>query len=269
MFPKLTPAKTTMIIGLGMLLLEINVTHSISTRYTNIGLNQDGYNWENFKNKEGNTVDRHRLLQLYALMCPVPEPCGTTNYYGLELNITGDDKYDIYYKSCKNCLCHDSCLTFMNCCPDLTAAFIKHECVDTALYRSPSLSAETPIPGIDDVHRVKTGHRGDEDDLFGVAEEIFYASNSWNLMVTSCPPEATKEQILYCNAGKTEPVSGNRSQISYRNEYCAACNHDDADLLSWNVTFVCNEEMEYVNYGSGRFMSAMEVSKMKIQSNYV
>ena len=246
-----------------LVLLAVDVISGIAVDYNN-GLNQDGYNWENFKNKEGNVTDRHTLLQLYALMCPVPVPCGATNYYGLELHAT-DDPYDKLYKSCKECSCRDDCLTRENCCPDLTAAFMEHECVDTALYRSPILIDKSP--DIEDVHIVRTDPEEDDpanDALGGAATEIFYTSNSWNLMVTSCPPDATDEQVVYCSAGKTVPVSSNSSQISYRNVHCAACNHDDGDLVNWKVTFVCNEEMEEVAFGSRGFKANMKASESKI-----
>ena len=240
-----------------LLFLAVDVTTGISRRYGN-GLNQDGYPWENFKNRAGNTVDRRKLLNLYALMCPVPEPCGATNYYGLELRTTKETS-DMIYKSCKQCECYDKCLTFNSCCPDLTAAFMKHECVDTALYKSPYW---VDTPTIEEVHIVRTNPEEDDqyDDTKAPGETIFYTSNNWNLMVSSCPQGATEEQIMYCNAGKTVPVSSNTSQISYRNKHCASCNHDDSNLVNWKVTFVCSETMEEVKFGSHKFETKMEVS---------
>lgn len=224
------------------------------------GLNQDGYSWENFRNKLGNVVDRRKLLGLFALICPVDEICSLTgepNYYGYE-PYGIDARY--IFKSCKSCDCYDECMTTDSCCPDLPAAYMKHECVDTTLYRSPWATATVSF---DDYHKVKMN--SEEDDFSNLdaltTAGIFYESNTWNLMVSSCPNGSTKEEVMYCNAGKTVPVSGMTSQISYRNKYCASCNHDDKDLVDWKVSFLCLEEMEgtKVRLQNPKFVKKMEV----------
>ena len=204
-------------------------------------LSQDTHHWRLFRNKNGDLIDRYKLLQQYGLICPIPTSCGPIDYYQI-----GDDEYrgEKLFKSCKECTCDAYCMAFGKCCPDLAISYLKHSCIDTVLYRH---SKSVGIPTWE--YHEKTEPLDYEKDGPQLWEDVigwvYKNSNSWNFMITTCPERTNETERLLCAAGNMAPVSSNDSLLTYRNQYCARCHQDDESLHIWDVKFICDNNFPF------------------------
>lgn len=90
--------------------------------------------------------------------------------------------------------------------------------------------------------------------------------------VASCPPDQSSD---FCKdgLGHMPPVTSRSTNVTYANAFCARCNGDIENLITWNVKLRCSSDNDngvntsnsvtgYI-YRSGRFWSLNQKDKLK------
>ncbi|XP_076359923.1 uncharacterized protein LOC143252129 [Tachypleus tridentatus] len=96
-----------------------------------------------------------------------------------------------------------------------------------------------------------TEQAGKKENLWACVLPINNIKSESFLMVSRCPSSWTDSEVrVQCESYNTSqikdpflnvPVTGEVSQITYRNIFCAIC-HEDLNVLAWNVVFDCSVE---------------------------
>ena len=130
---------------------------------------------------------------------------------------------------CKECTCGSDCLKTLDCCLDHLPRLPSSEEIKT-VYENPSKCVYTQF---------RSFH---EQKYNGLA----------HMLVTNCPESYSNNAVKEnCHKAYSDfdfvadipgylPVTDNKTMISYKNKYCALCNHvSRSDLIFWEVDVVC------------------------------
>ncbi|XP_022237592.1 uncharacterized protein LOC111085001 [Limulus polyphemus] len=105
-----------------------------------------------------------------------------------------------------------------------------------------------------------TKQKAGEENFWACVLPINNSKSESFLMVSRCPSSWTDSEVrIQCESYDSSqlkdpflnvPVTGEVSQVTYRNIFCAIC-HKDLNVLAWNVVFDCSVEFSSnVNYSS-------------------
>ena len=158
-------------------------------------------------------LKRDPLIEQYFLVCGFDYLCDSSLWWTF---IQPTTEYREQTNQCPECFCDDKCLSRGDCCPDLYFSLPNQTCTSTTIMNY--------------THNFEIERR-----------------TSHYSIVSSCPPGSDPNITSICMADMedvekmTIPVVTSRAfPLTYKNQYCAECNHEHVDsLYIWPLSIEC------------------------------